>query len=243
MSEIINVSVDAKDLKTDDISVNLEEMLTFKKWETVNNHPDLECIKECAESVGIEVEDTTAFTIPFIAEVMRRLKGKIHDMTDRCYEAGYKRGLEDGRQMDVSEGYKAEESGYQRGLKEAWECAKEILFDGTLSRELLTVFKTKTFSGIINKYTAAEAIQKLKDWRETQKVPDNRITVGDEVYLKDKNYKSVVVNIFESDNEKCTFITTQRGTWDVCGIKELHKTGRHFPEIEKVLNQLKEVTE
>lgn len=33
-------------------------------------------IKECAESVGIEVIDgKTAFSIPFMAEVMRRLRG------------------------------------------------------------------------------------------------------------------------------------------------------------------------
>ena len=33
-------------------------------------------IKECAESVGIEViEGKTAFSIPFMAEVMRRLRG------------------------------------------------------------------------------------------------------------------------------------------------------------------------
>ena len=37
-------------------------------------------IKECAESVGIEViEGETAFSIPFIAEVMRRLRRGDHD--------------------------------------------------------------------------------------------------------------------------------------------------------------------
>lgn len=35
-------------------------------------------IKECAESVGIEViEGKTAFSIPFIAEVMRRLREEV----------------------------------------------------------------------------------------------------------------------------------------------------------------------
>ena len=37
-------------------------------------------IKECAESVGIEViEGKTAFSIPFMAEVMRRLRRGDHD--------------------------------------------------------------------------------------------------------------------------------------------------------------------
>lgn len=40
------------------------------------NEKALLYIKECAESVGIEIIDgKTAFSIPFIAEVMRRLRG------------------------------------------------------------------------------------------------------------------------------------------------------------------------
>ncbi|MBO7430442.1 MAG: hypothetical protein J6U56_05455 [Spirochaetia bacterium] len=42
----------------------------------IENEKAMIYIKECAESVGIEVIDgKTAFSIPFMAEVMRRLRG------------------------------------------------------------------------------------------------------------------------------------------------------------------------
>ena len=42
--------------------------------EIITDNKDLEYIKECAESVGMDVTDKTAFSISFIAEVMRKMK-------------------------------------------------------------------------------------------------------------------------------------------------------------------------
>ena len=39
-----------------------------------NNEEALNYIVECAESVGIEVTEKTAFSIPFMAEVMKALR-------------------------------------------------------------------------------------------------------------------------------------------------------------------------
>ena len=60
--------------------------------EIITDNKDLEYIKECAESVGMDVTDRTAFSISFIAEVIRRMnkfnRGK------EVYTKGYKDGLE-----------------------------------------------------------------------------------------------------------------------------------------------------
>lgn len=61
--------------------IEIKEILTDNK--------DLEYIKECAESVGMDVTDRTAFSIPFIAEVMRRM-----NRSKEVYNKGYKDGQE-----------------------------------------------------------------------------------------------------------------------------------------------------
>ena len=52
---------------------NLFGMLTNSE-ELDNNEKAMLYIKESAESVGIEVTEKTAFSIPFVAEVMRALR-------------------------------------------------------------------------------------------------------------------------------------------------------------------------
>lgn len=51
-----------------------EIIVSTKSWETEASNPDMEYIKECAESVGIVVTKETAWSISFMAEVMRRLR-------------------------------------------------------------------------------------------------------------------------------------------------------------------------
>lgn len=57
-------------------------------WE--ENEKAMLYIKECAESVGIEViEGETAFSIPFMAEVMRRLREEIDKYKAEGSDNGY----------------------------------------------------------------------------------------------------------------------------------------------------------
>ena len=60
--------------------------------EILTNNKDLEYIKECAESVGMDVTDRTAFSIPFIAEVMRKMNK--FNRSKEVYNKGYKDGQE-----------------------------------------------------------------------------------------------------------------------------------------------------
>lgn len=56
--------------------------------------------------------------------------------------------------------------GYEAGLEDAWECARKILFDESLPRDILTDLGVNTFCGIIQDYTASEAIAKIKEYEE-----------------------------------------------------------------------------
>ena len=76
--------------------IEIKEILTDNK--------DLEYIKECAESVGMDVTDRTAFTIPFIAEVMRRMYNKGYDDGREAIAFHYKLCKEEGSIITVPDG-------------------------------------------------------------------------------------------------------------------------------------------
>ena len=65
---------------------------------------------------------------------------------------------------------------------------------------------------------------------------ETNFNVGDEVYLLDENYHSVVTCIFD----KQAVCITQNGKWNVDEIDNFHKTGRTFPEIVEVLKKMQE---
>lgn len=76
MIEINEIQIDAKDLNKGSIVADYNESCVMD-WSCFDNQADMEYIKECAESVGMDVTDKTAFTIPFIAEVMRKMRKQI----------------------------------------------------------------------------------------------------------------------------------------------------------------------
>jgi hypothetical protein len=154
------------------------------------------------------------------------IEQQIHEFAELMYKTGY----EDGQKDKPSVFYEQ----YKQGLDDAWECARKILFDYTLT-DVKEKFGTDTFCGIIEKYSASETIAKIKEYEEKQKRVE--IKVGDEVYLLDGNYHSVVTSLFE-EGKKAVLIT-QNGKWSTEFISNLRKTCRHFKEIEYVLKQMK----
>ena len=96
----------------------------------------------------------------------------IHDAMDSIenhvkdvYNQGYSDGLADG---NINSGLFADRirEAYNNGLEEAWECARKILFDGSLSRDILTELGADSFSGVIHKCSASEAIEKIKEYEK-----------------------------------------------------------------------------
>ncbi len=124
------------------------------------------------------------------------------------------------------------------GRKEAWEAAdklnrmsideiREIFDDDPLC---VSVCRGNLFCCC----TPELAIKKIREYEEKQK-----IQVGDEVYYHDPTNARVVTRVLEIDGITKAVQFTSNGRCVVDDIRDLHKTGRHFDEIENVLKNLK----
>lgn len=89
------------------------------------------------------------------------------------YNQGYSDGLADG---NINSGLFADKvrEAYNNGLADAWECARKILFDGSLPRDILTELGADSFCGVIHKCSASEAIEKIKEYEERQKQTEEK---------------------------------------------------------------------
>lgn len=129
-----------------------------------------------------------------------------------------------------------EKEAYQKGLVEAWCTASSIAcMDVTKQFE---IFNEIGDANIFGCYTAQGAVDKLKEYEQEE----NEIRVGDEVYLLDKRYPRVVTCIIKENVKNPMAISfTKKGCWAIDDVAHLYKTGRHFDQIQEVLNALKEV--
>jgi hypothetical protein len=84
------------------------------------------------------------------------------------YDQGYADGIADG---NINSGLFADKvrEAYNNGLEDAWECARKILFDISLPRDILTELGADSFCGVIHKCSASEVIKKIKEYEEQQK--------------------------------------------------------------------------
>lgn len=156
-----------------------------------------------------------------------------------AYDRGYKQGYKDGNYDKEFFCNLNFEHGTNKGLDDAWECLKKIIFekdDGGLTfGEIAKIFDGKCLSTeILENYSASEAIAKIKEYEEKQKQDDDEVKVGDEVVWND-HVKGIVIEISDCNlrgftSRLCPFEWRK----EFC-----RKTGRHFDQIAEVLEQLK----
>ena len=165
-------------------------------------------------------------------EHMRNLNDSlIWERMKRCYDYGYEDGKADTPFADTEE---AEKTAYERGLNEAWECAKKISipeYEGGMSVKALQSIFGKVRE--IFNHTALEAIAKIKEYEDKQK-QDAEIKVGYEVYNIDRENKRIVTAI---DGNKAIQLCSN-GKYTVDNIDTLHWTGREDLRIKKVLEKI-----
>lgn len=130
------------------------------------------------------------------------------------------------------------EEAYQRGLNDAWECARKIA-DGVLWSELLEKTGHACASEVLDAYSAQEAIAKMAEY-EKQK---DAIKIGDEVIAYPGISKSpfVVIKV----NEEAIYGIDASGLYRGCARSEADfvKTGRSFPQIAEAMKAMQgEVT-
>lgn len=74
-------------------------------------------------------------------------------------------------------------------------------------------------------------------------VIDDKIKVYDEVYLIE-GFPRIVTSIFiDSENGEQARTLASNGDYAIYKLKDLHKTGRSFPELGEILKQMKEDSE
>jgi len=82
------------------------------------------------------------------------------------------------------------------------------------------------------------------DWNDypadALELANDVILVGDEVWLLDKDYHGVITAVWEVGGVVKTERLTQSGKLACDDAKDLHRTGRRFPEIANVLKQMQE---
>lgn len=121
---------------------------------------------------------------------------------------------------------------YNRGLNDAWELTKKIVFPDHLGGytvdELKDIFGKNSFASLMNTFTPQEALAKVKAYEEEQ----DEIKVGDVIKLRNWCTESIVTRV---DGD----IIYQLFTDGSCGIytnkEDLEKTGRHFDSIDEFM--------
>ena len=160
---------------------------------------------------------------------------QIRNAYDEGYEDGLKDGYEDGKaDTPFTDTEEAEKKAYDRGLSDAWDVAKKIYdMDGG---DLVEVFNDYDPYKVTQKYTATEALAKIKAYEDKQK-QDAEIKVGDEIVYSD-GIKGVVVGISNTVGQ----ISVLNNKYDAPQLlvkNRAKKTGRTFSQIAEVLKELR----
>lgn len=147
----------------------------------------------------------------------------------------------DQRYLDgKSDGMEMMEGEYERGLNDAWEAARKL--NGMGYKESCEIFGSK-YQGdeFWQRYTAAEAISKIKAYEE-QKKAEEEIKVGDEIEYKlfGDTVKAVVIQVVEIDDGGYK-VLCENGCGQVLYKTEqpITKTGKHF-DIDGILKIMRE---
>lgn len=130
---------------------------------------------------------------------------------------------------------------YEQGIADAWSLARELLSMTPVDREkCFNCIDLNTNHGIgilkyLNYYEVQDKIIKYKQQKELF----NNFKVGDEVYTNDKESPRVIVGfLMEYGQEPKARQLISSGKCIVDEIRYLHKTGRHFKQVEEIFSLL-----
>lgn len=162
----------------------------------------------------------------------RKLKKKLDELTDELKTIRADAVKQNIDILDYSKGYR-------KGRDEAWECARRITClpqDGGISNSGLdAIFEISDIQEIMKNFSASEALEKIREYEENK----NKIQVGDEVesFLGEKY---IVYKL--SDDRKTAYgldLTDYPVKQNVFTVSKAKKTGRHFDEIEVLLEKMR----
>lgn len=171
---------------------------------------------------------TTKEENDLIGEFVEALSSRVYK---RGYNDGYKNGIvvKNINDSTFANAKKIQEA-YENGLNDVWEYVEKL---GQLTiKEIYEVFGVEydNIYGIIADYTPSEFIKAIKAYEEQE----NEIHVGDEVVsiYGNRGYVTCI-----TEDELCVLYPD--GTVGHSTATTYTKTGRHFPQIVEILEQLK----
>lgn len=129
-----------------------------------------------------------------------------------------------------------------RGAEKAWKMAQRIaqlpMWGGMSGAELLECFGRESSAYIID-MPYAEVAKKYELWQK-KKTVDDEIKVGDEVRIKtDPSKICIVTNVTKVDDRIHFSCMEPDGLVDwFSSATYFEKTGRHFPEVAKLLKKI-----
>ena len=129
---------------------------------------------------------------------------------------------------------------YDKGMEDCWEIMKKIFYppeEGLYYSEINQIFGEHWSAlNMLKTFSAKEAKEKIDNYIKEK----SEFHVGDEVKHKLDGFKGVVIEVVSGNNEtflRILFNGMYTGTYT---NDKLIKTGRHFDEVETLIEKLKE---
>ena len=175
-------------------------------------------------------------------------ESKYREIRDELEKQAYEKGYETAKHECNIQAEKAlREVGnrhYQKGLNDAWECARTIFC--TSRGELERIFDLEEDDNgllwVYHEYTASEAIEKIRQYEQEK---EEQITKGDVVLIKSTPEVEILVTYADEEYVSGIALTEVDGNCEIgdqytnIRISNVEKTGKHY-DIVSVLQKIKE---
>lgn len=177
--------------------------------------------------------------------------------TNECLDSAYNKGYEDGKadaiyntdmidelkQVEYIRGYNSAINDYNGMIQWLHDCTNDFkeFMNKKYGYDVMYLTNPKVDEGVmlydlICDHDIAEVISEFQKWEEEKKKPEDEIKVGDEVICNCPNEQRVIITA------KCdSWVTFMRKDGACYSRAEtgMKKTGRHFDEVEQLLNKLR----
>ena len=188
-------------------------------------------------------------------EKLTPLDKELEEAYQKGFEAGqheattleYQQGLEEGKKQARAQAHldvchdieRVAHGNYQKGLDDAWECAKK-LFSEMSDTEINLVFPQEWNNGGFKALMALDpkdAIDRIKAYEEQQKA--DKIAVGDEVRSNNaiSDHSGIVLALSPGGNSAKVLENDGHMMW--VAVNVLTKTGRRFNFLTALLEAMK----
>lgn len=152
---------------------------------------------------------------------------------DAVKKEAYQRGVEDGAKSvenwNEQEKKLRMDEAYQKGLSDAWEAARWL--EKSNVGVNFEIFGSHFTSKIVQKISASEAIEKIRQYEQEQE----NFKVGYEV-INDEDVRGAIVDM----DDYLLHVLDENGVVQAWPREDAVKTGRYFPEIAEVIKKMRE---